>query len=126
VPEAVVDAHEDAGKLALWVGLGAVAARAVAGSVGNARAAVAGLALLLHIGAAVTVGVAGFRGGRLVYEHAAGVRLEGRLIRHPGAEGAESREAARAGEQATPGSGEPREAGEPRESHRDVGEHETR
>lgn len=136
VPEAVVDAHEDAGKLALWIGLGAVAARAVSGSVGGARAAVAGLALALHLAAAVAVGIAGYRGGQLVYEHAAGVRLQGQLLRHPGARAlAREREpsdrTARAGSE-TRGRGGKSAGGEPATPHersrseRPAGRHEKR
>jgi uncharacterized membrane protein len=83
VAEKTVDEHGDVAKLALWLGLGAVATRAVAGRLGAARAAVAGLALLLHLGAATAVGVAGFRGGRLVFEHGAGVKVGGKLLDVP-------------------------------------------
>jgi uncharacterized membrane protein len=80
VPESTVDAHGDLGKLALWFGLGAVVARAIAGRMGPVRAAVSGLGLALHLAAAVAIGVAGHRGGQLIFEHGAGVRLHGRLL----------------------------------------------
>ena len=80
VPEETVDAHGDLGKLALWLGLGAVVARALAGRLGPLRGAAAGLGLLLHLGAAVVVGIAAHRGGQLIFEHGAGVRLHGRLL----------------------------------------------
>jgi hypothetical protein len=44
---------------------------------------VAGLALLLHLAAATTVGIAGFRGGRRVFEHGAGVKVGGTLLAVP-------------------------------------------
>jgi uncharacterized membrane protein len=80
VPESTVDAHGDLGKLALWFGLGAVVARAIAGRMGPVRAAVSGLGLALHLAAAVAIGVAAHRGGQLIFEHGAGVRLHGRLL----------------------------------------------
>jgi uncharacterized membrane protein len=80
VAEKTVDEHGDVGKLALWLGLGAVVTRAVAGRLGAARAAVAGLALLLHLGSATAVGIAGFRGGKLVFEHGAAVKVGGKLL----------------------------------------------
>jgi uncharacterized membrane protein len=83
VSEQAVDEHEEIAKLTLWLGLGAVVARALAGRAGAARAAVAGLALLLHLAAATTVGIAGFRGGRLVFEHGAGVKVSGKLLAVP-------------------------------------------
>ncbi len=80
VPEKTVDAHGDLGKLALWFGLGAVVARAIAGRMGPVRAAVSGLGLALHLVAAVTVGIAAHRGGQLIFEHGAGVKLHGQLL----------------------------------------------
>ena len=80
VPEQTVDAHGDLGRLALWFGLGAVVARALAGRMGPVRGAVAGLGLALHLVAAVTVGIAAHRGGQLIFEHGAGVMVHGRLL----------------------------------------------
>lgn len=81
VPEQAVDRHEDAGKLALWVTVGAVVVRALSAGSGGARVAIGVVALLLHITAAVTVGVAGMRGGELVFRHGAGVRVHGEWLR---------------------------------------------
>jgi uncharacterized membrane protein len=81
VPKDAIESHEDAGKIAMWMGLGAVVTRAIAGGMGAARPFVAGLALLLHVFAASSVGMASYRGGKLVYEHGAGVRVHGELIR---------------------------------------------
>ena len=80
VAEHAVDEHEEAGRLTLWLALGAVVVRAAAGWTGAARPAFGALALLLHLGAAVAVGVAGYRGGMLVYEHGAGVKVHGQRV----------------------------------------------
>ena len=48
---------------------------------GPAAVAVSGLALVLQVGAAVMVGIAGHEGGELVYEHGANVRVNGHLVR---------------------------------------------
>src|SRR2546426_1274162 len=75
IPEATVDAHGDVGKLAIWLAGGALLARLIEGGAGAARPIVGGLALLLQLAAAVTVGVAAHRGGKLVYRHGAGVSI---------------------------------------------------
>lgn len=80
VAEQPVDSHEDAGKLTLILAAAAVVARAVATRAGSLRAAVTGAALVLQLAAAVMVGVAGYRGGRLVYEHGAGVSVHGARV----------------------------------------------
>ena len=80
VPEQAVDAHEDLGKLTWWIAAAAVLARMLAGRLKVARGPAAGLALMLHLAAAVTVAMAAHRGGVLVYEHAAGVRLHGKPV----------------------------------------------
>ena len=74
VAENAVDAHEDVAKVALGIGIAAVIARWLASRTGRAQAAVGLLALGLHLAAAVTVGLAGHRGGKLVYEHGANVK----------------------------------------------------
>jgi uncharacterized membrane protein len=80
VAEQPVDSHEDAGKLTLALAVGAVVARALSARVGALRGLVAGLALALQLAAAVMVGVTGYRGGRLVYEHGAGVSVHGARV----------------------------------------------
>ena len=80
VPEQAVDAHEEMAVVTLWVGVAAVLARAVAGRMGPLRGGVAGLALVLHLAAAVTVGITGYRGGRLVFEHGASVKVHGQPV----------------------------------------------
>ena len=83
IPEETVDHHGDTAKLAVWLALGALVTRAAVRSVGKARGAVTALSVLLHLSAAVTVGVAAHRGGQLVYVHGAAVRFHGQLLRHP-------------------------------------------
>ena len=83
VAKHAIEEHEEIAQLTLWLGLGAVLTRALAGRFGAARAAVAGLALLLHLAAATTVGIAGYRGGLLVFEHGAGVKTGGTLLENP-------------------------------------------
>lgn len=73
VPEQAVDAHERMAYATLWLGLAAAVAYGIAARVRRARAVVSALALLLQLAAAVTVGIAGHRGGVLVYQHGAAV-----------------------------------------------------
>jgi uncharacterized membrane protein len=73
VPEEAVDAHEEAALLALWLGVGAVLVRAVA--VRYPKLSI--IALVVHLSAAISVGVAAHRGGLLVFDHAAAVRVNG-------------------------------------------------
>ncbi len=80
VPEQAVDEHQEMGLLTLWIGIGAVVARVLAGRLTVGKAGFGAFALLLHLTAAVTVGIAGYRGGRLVYEHGAAVRIGGKLV----------------------------------------------
>jgi uncharacterized membrane protein len=94
VSEHAIEEHEEIAQLSLWLGLAAVLTRAVAGRLGAVRAAVAGLALLLHLASAVTVGVAGYRGGKLVFEHGAGVKMGGQLLVNPEAKGEKGKEGA--------------------------------
>jgi uncharacterized membrane protein len=80
VPEQPVDEHEETARIALWLGIAAVVTRAIAGRTGQARAVVAGLALVLHLATAVTVGIASHLGGELVFEHGARVKVNGRPV----------------------------------------------
>ncbi|HET7224104.1 MAG TPA: DUF2231 domain-containing protein [Candidatus Eisenbacteria bacterium] len=73
VPEQAVDAHEEAALLTLWIAIAAVVARAAAVKLPK----LSGVALVLQLAAAVSVGVAAHRGGKLVFEHAAAVRVNG-------------------------------------------------
>jgi len=86
VPEAAVDAHERAADLTLYLGLAALVARIAASALRRGRAVLSGLALLLWIAAAVAVGVTGHRGGKLVFEHGAAVRVKGQYVSGKGTE----------------------------------------
>src|SRR5262245_31126396 len=81
LPEATVDGHGDVAKLAIWIAGGALLARLVEAGLGATRSLVSVLAVLLQLASAVTIGVAAHRGGMLVYRHAAGVTVDGKLIR---------------------------------------------
>jgi uncharacterized membrane protein len=83
VSERAVDEHEEIALVTLWLGLAAVVVRAFAGMAGKARAVASGLALVLHLAAAVTVGVAAHRGGALVFEHGARVKVNGQPVVTP-------------------------------------------
>jgi uncharacterized membrane protein len=86
VPEHDIDEHRDAGQWAMYLaGAALVAVVAAARLSGPAAGVVGGLALLLQIMAAAAVGVAGYRGGLLVYEHGAHVRIGGQLVKDTGA-----------------------------------------
>jgi len=74
VPEEAIEAHEAAGIITLWLGVAAVLARWLAARPGPARGAISLLALVAHLLTAGAVGLAGFRGGKLVYDHGAGVK----------------------------------------------------
>jgi uncharacterized membrane protein len=74
VPHEPIEEHQAAGTLTLWLGVAAVLARALAARPGPARGAISALALVAHLLAAGAVGVAGYRGGILVYDHGAGVK----------------------------------------------------
>jgi uncharacterized membrane protein len=80
VPGQAVDSHEEMGLLTLWIGIGAVLARALAARPGPLRGGMGALALALHLTCAVTVGIAGYRGGKLVFDHGAGVKVRGHLV----------------------------------------------
>jgi uncharacterized membrane protein len=74
VPESAVDAHEDMGKVSMYLAGGALLLLLVSMRVKKGKGAIETVALLLQIGAAVTVGIAGHRGGILVYDHGANVK----------------------------------------------------
>lgn len=100
VSEGAVDAHEEAADLALWLGLGALVARVVTARLKKARALTGGIALALHLAAAVVVGIAAHRGGELVFRHGAGVHLRGQPA--PAGEKAGEAGTAPAGQPAAP------------------------
>lgn len=82
VPEQAIDAHGDAGRITMWLAGGALVALGIATRLkGGAASAVSLLGLLLQVLAACAVGVTGFRGGKLVYEHGANVHVDGQLVK---------------------------------------------
>jgi uncharacterized membrane protein len=74
VPEHAIEAHQEAGIITLWLGVVAVIARALAARWGGVRGAFSAVALVAHLLTAGAVGVAGIRGGQLVFQHGAGVK----------------------------------------------------
>lgn len=89
ISESEIDEHRDLGQRTFYLAGGAIAALVVASRLaGPAAVAVSGLALVLQVGAAVMVGIAGHEGGELVYEHGANVRVNGQLVREGAVAGA--------------------------------------
>ena len=87
VPEQAIERHEDAGKLLTWVsGLGVVAL--IATSARAVRPAAGVALLLIQLACAALAVNAGYHGGRLVYEHGAGVSVAGQPVQNPGGDGA--------------------------------------
>lgn len=85
VSEEAIDDHGELGQYTMYVAGAAVVAVFVASRLaGSAAGAVGMLALLLQIAAAVMVGVTGHRGGQLVYQHGANVRIGGQLVKDVG------------------------------------------
>ena len=82
VAEQAVDDHEKGAVFSLWFGIATVVAMAAAGRVKKAAAALGGLALLLHFLTAATVSVTAYRGGKLVFEHGAAVKVNGQPVTH--------------------------------------------
>lgn len=82
VPEAQIDDHGAAGQWALYLSGAALAAMVLTSRLpAPAGGAVGALALVLQIMAAAAVSLAGLRGGKLVYEHGAHVRIHGQLVK---------------------------------------------
>lgn len=87
VPEDAIDGHAAWGRYTLWASGAAVVAYVVASRLaGGAAGAVSAHALILQLAAAALVGVSGFKGGKLVYDYGANVRIGGTLVRNPGAD----------------------------------------
>ena len=84
IAEDTVDSHGDLAKLSIWLAGGALAARLAEAGMGTLRGVVSLVALLLQLASAVTIGVAGHRGGLLVYRHGAGVTVGDQPVRDPG------------------------------------------
>jgi len=82
VPEHDIDEHAAGGQWVLYLSGGALVVIAIASRLqGGAASALGILALLLQLCAAAAVGVTAYRGGRLVYEHGANVKVDGQLVK---------------------------------------------
>ena len=105
VPEHEIDEHSTLGKRTMQLAGGAVVAIALATRfTGTVAKLLSGLGLLLQIAAAIVVGLAGYEGGKLVYDHGANVKVDGQLVKSADADSIkaerEKRRAARRAEQA--------------------------
>ena len=98
VPEAAIDEHAEAGERVVLLAGGAIVAIGLASRLtGFAAGALSGVGLALQVAAAIMVGIAGFHGGKLVYEHGANVRVQGSLVKSSDADSIKAaREARRA------------------------------
>ncbi len=86
VPEEEIDGHAAKGLLTFRLAIAALLAYGLSTRLkGGAKTALATLGLALQIGAAVAVGVTGHEGGELVYEYGANVKIDGQLVKNPGA-----------------------------------------
>jgi uncharacterized membrane protein len=82
VPEKDIDEHGEGGERVMYLAGGALVVLGIASRLqGNAANALSIVALLLQIGAAVLVGITGYRGGELVYAHGANVKVDGQLVK---------------------------------------------
>ena len=95
VPESAIDDHGEGGQWTLYLAGAALVAVWVASRLTGTAAGVAGaLALILQLMAAAAVSVTGYRGGRLVYDHGANVRIGGVLVHDTGTAGAPAADSA--------------------------------
>lgn len=82
VPEEEIDEHAALGKRTMQLAGGAVVAIALASRfTGVAATVFSGLGLVLQLAAAIYVGLAGYEGGKLVYDHGANVKVDGQLVK---------------------------------------------
>ena len=82
VPEHAIDEHADGGWRVVYLAGGALLMLAIGSRLqGSAANALGLLALLFQLGAAVLVGITGYRGGELVYSHGANVKVDGQLVK---------------------------------------------
>ena len=82
VPEHAIDEHGEGGEWVVRDAAAALVALFVASRLkGRAASVLRGVELVLQIMAAVAVGLTGYRGGKLVYEHGANVRIGGVLVK---------------------------------------------
>ncbi len=82
VPEEAIDKHGLEGKRVVQLAGGALVAIVLASRLtGWAAGALSGVGLALQVAAAIMVGIAGFHGGKLVYDHGANVKVDGVLVK---------------------------------------------
>jgi len=87
VPEEEIDGHAAKGLLTFRLAFASLLAYGIATRLkAGAKNAVAVVGLALQIGAAVAVGITGHEGGELVYEYGANVKVDGALVKNPGAD----------------------------------------
>jgi hypothetical protein len=87
VPEEEIDEHAALGKRTMQLAGGAVLAIAIASRLTGAAATTFSLiGLVLQLSAAVVVGLAGYEGGKLVYDHGANVKVDGQLVKSANAD----------------------------------------
>ena len=87
VPEEAIDDHAAKALITFRLAMAALLAYVIATRLkGNAKTAVSVLGLALQISAAVSVGITGKEGGELVYEYGANVKVDGKLVKNPGAD----------------------------------------
>ena len=82
VPEKDIDEHADGAQWVLYLSGGALVVMFIASRLqGGAANALGILALVMQLCAAGAVGLTGYRGGRLVYDHGANVKVDGQLVK---------------------------------------------
>lgn len=82
VPEHDIDEHAAGGQWVVYLSGGALVVMGIASRLqGGAANALGIVALLLQLCAAGAVGLTGYRGGRLVFEHGANVKVDGQLVK---------------------------------------------
>jgi len=120
VPEHAIDEHAAQGQRTVYLAGGAIVAIVLASRfTGPAAGFLSGLGLVLQLAAAVMVGITGFHGGKLVYEHGANVRVDGELVKsvhageHERRRGEAPGEAGAAGHGAEDGTARPEGGGSP-------------
>lgn len=87
VPEEAIDEHAAKALITFRLALAALLAYGIATRLkGNAKTAVNVLGLALQVFAAVGVGFTGKEGGELVYRYGANVKVDGKLVKNPGAD----------------------------------------
>ena len=87
VPEEAIDEHADKALITFRLAMAALLAYVIATRLkGPAKTAVNVIGLTLQIFAAVGVGFTCHEGGELVYEYGANVKVDGKLVKNPGAD----------------------------------------